>query len=47
MKTIINKTIESDSNVNPRKINKKDLSIKNIEVSDIVKMSQEILQISL
>jgi heptosyltransferase I len=46
-KTIINKTIESDSNVNPRKINKKDLSIKNIEVSDIVKMSQEILQISL
>jgi heptosyltransferase I len=41
--TKINKIIESDSKVNPRKINKNDYSIKNIEVRDIFKLASELL----
>ena len=44
--TNINKTIESESVVNPSKINKSDDSIKNITVSDISKLAQELLEIS-
>jgi len=43
--TNINKTIESESLVNPSKINKSDDSIKNIAVSDISKITQELLEI--
>ena len=42
--TLINKYIESDSKVNPYKIDKKDFSIKNIRVSDIVKMAEYLLK---
>jgi len=42
--TNINKIIESDSEVNPYKINKNDFSIKNIKVNDIVKISKELLE---
>ena len=41
--TSINKIIESDSTVNPRKINRSDYSIKNIQVSDILKLAQKLL----
>jgi len=41
--TNINKIIESSSKVNPRKINRSDYSIKNIKVSDISKLAQELL----
>jgi len=41
--TRINKIIESDSFVNPNKIDKSDDSIKNIEVRDIVEMSKKLL----
>jgi heptosyltransferase I len=41
--TRINKIIESDSFVNPSKIDKFDDSIKNIEVRDIVEMSKKLL----
>ena len=41
--TNINKIIESDSEVNPYKINKNDFSIKNIKACDIVKISKELL----
>ena len=41
--TNINKTIESESVVNPNKVNKSDDSIKNIRVSDISKLAQELL----
>ena len=44
--TNINKAIESESSVNPRKINISDDSIKNIAVSDISKLTQELLEIS-
>jgi len=44
--TNINKTIESESNVNPRKIDKNDYSIKNIKVSDISKLAQKLLEVS-
>ena len=44
--TNINKVIESDSAVNPRKIDKNDYSIKNISVSDIVKISEHLLEIN-
>jgi len=37
--TNMNKIIESNSEVNPYKINKKDYSIRNIKVDDIVKMA--------
>jgi heptosyltransferase I len=42
-KTINNQIIESDSEVNPFKINKEDFSIKDIEVDLIVQKSEEIL----
>ena len=45
--TKINKIIESETYVNPYKINKKDFSIKNIKVEDIVKMAKEILELKL
>jgi heptosyltransferase I len=38
-----NKVIESDSKVNPFRIDKSDFSIKNIKVDDIVKMSEKLL----
>jgi len=41
--TNINKTLESTSKVNPRKINKNDDSIDNINVGDIVKLAQSLL----
>jgi len=41
--TDINKIIESDSQVDPYNIDKNDLSIKTIKVSDIVKMTKELL----
>ena len=44
--TDINKVIESKTKVNPYKINKNDFSIKNIEVVDIVKICQKLLEIS-
>ena len=44
--TNINKTIESESNVNPRKIDKNDYSIKNIKVSNISKLAQKLLEVS-
>ena len=41
--TEINRTIESDSKVNPLNINKDDYSIKNIKNIDIVKLSKKLL----
>ena len=41
--TKTNRIIESNSKVNPYKINKDDLSIKAIRVSDIVKTAKELL----
>jgi len=41
--TSINRCIESKSNVNPYKIDKNDNSIKDIDLIDIVKVSQELL----
>jgi heptosyltransferase-1 len=41
--TDINRVIESESEVNPYKINKNDLSIKTIKVDDIVKITKELL----
>ena len=41
--TDINRVIESESEVNPYKINKNDLSIKTIKVNDIVKITKELL----
>ena len=43
--TKINKFIESKSKVNPLKIDKNDYSIKNINVSDIVKISNLFLKV--
>jgi heptosyltransferase I len=45
--TKINKVIESDSIVNPYKINKNDFSIKNINVANIVKIAKLLLKVSL
>jgi heptosyltransferase I len=42
--TKINKIIESDSEVNPYKINKKDYSINTIDVRQIVKLALELLK---
>lgn len=42
--TKINNIIESETRINPNKINKKDFSIKKIKVSDIVKMSNSLLE---
>ena len=44
--TSINKIIESNSEVDPNKIDKSDDSIKNILVSDISKLAQELLKTS-
>ena len=41
-----NKVIESNSQVNPNKINKNDFSIKNIQVNDIVKIASNLLDMS-
>ena len=41
--TNINRFIESDSKVNPYKINKNDFSIKNINVEEIVQLSCKLL----
>jgi heptosyltransferase I len=41
-----NKILESDSVVNPNKINKSDYSIKNIKVGNIVDLAQELLLLS-
>jgi heptosyltransferase I len=41
--TLINKTIESDSKINPKKINKRDYSINDIQVSKIVEVANELL----
>ena len=42
--TKINRIIESESEVNPYKINKKDFSINSIKVSDIVEISKHLLR---
>ena len=42
-KTELNQIIESDSDVNPNKINKNDYSIKNIEVENIVAKAKKLL----
>ncbi len=44
--TNINKIIESNSEVNPNKIDKSDYSINNIKVSDISKIAQKLLEVS-
>ena len=44
--TNINKVIESDSAVNPRKIDKNDYSIKNISINHVVKISEFLLNIN-
>ena len=42
-KTRINKIIESDSTVDPKKIDKNDKSILSIEVQDILRLIDELL----
>ena len=44
--TNINKIIESNSEVNPNKIDKGDYSINNIKINDISKLAQELLETS-
>ena len=44
--TSINKIIESDSEVDPNKIDKSDYSINNIKVNDISKLAQKLLEVS-
>jgi len=44
--TNINKYIESDSKVNPLKIDKKDYSIKNIKVEEIVKIAEHLSKLN-
>jgi heptosyltransferase I len=44
--TSINKIIESDSTVNPRKIDRSDNSIKNIKVSDISELAEKLLELN-
>ena len=44
--TNINKIIESNSEVNPNKIDKGDYSINNIKVNDISKLAQKLLEVS-
>ena len=44
--TNINKIIESNSEVNPNKIDKSDYSINNIKVNDISKLAQKLLEVS-
>ena len=43
LETGFNKIIESESNVNPNKIDKNDYSIRNIEVENIVEKAKELL----
>jgi len=43
LETEFNKIIESESNVNPNKIDKNDYSIKNIKVENIVSKARELL----
>ena len=45
--TEVNKILETDSIVNPLKINKNDYSISNIDVKEIVKMANLILKVNL
>jgi heptosyltransferase-1 len=42
--TAINKTIKSDSFVDPLKLDKSDFSIKNIKASEVVKIAKELLR---
>lgn len=44
--TSVNKIIESNSAVDPNKIDKSDYSINNIEVNDISKLAQKLLEVS-
>ena len=44
--TSVNKIIESNSEVNPNKIDKGDYSINNIKVNDISKLAQKLLEVS-
>ncbi len=44
--TKINIVIESNSKVNPNKINKNDFSIKNIQVNDVVKIAINLLEMN-
>jgi len=46
-KTPVNQVLQSNSQINNMKLNKKDFSIKEISVNDIVKMAKHLLQISL
>ena len=45
--TPINTVLSSSSKINHYKLNKYDFSIKEIKVSDIVKMAKELLRVSL
>ena len=45
--TPINTALFSNSKINHMKLNKKDFSIKEISVNDVVKMAKHLLQISL
>ena len=42
-KTMKNRVIESDSNVNPKKLDKNDNSINNIDVKEILNISKELI----
>ena len=44
--TNVNKIVESNSEVNPNKIDKGDYSINNIKVNDISKLAQKLLEVS-
>ena len=44
--TSVNKIIESNSKVDPNKIDKSDYSINNIKVNDISKLAQKLLEVS-
>ena len=44
--TSVNKIIESNSEVDPNKIDKSDYSINNIKVNDISKLAQKLLEVS-
>ncbi len=43
VKTAINKSLQADTKIEPKKINKSDFSIKNIEPKEIVKLAMELL----
>ena len=44
--TSVNKIIESNSEVDPNKIDKSDYSINNIKVNDISKLALKLLEVS-